>query len=427
MILTRPWRPLVAEPALAADTRRVACEVLARLRDPDDFAAAAVAAPANGAGWRPGSVAQGHCGPALACGYFDRCFQGEGWDVSAHEHLTRAVQGTEAQPMHAAGLFAGLSGVAFTAGYLSHDGTRYRRLLQHLDEDALEMVADELGRDTGSGVAVGAFDVISGWAGITAYLVTREGTRVAPLTRQVVRRLVELTHEADGLPGWHTPGPLIVDRAMAQRHPGGVHNCGMAHGVTGLLAALCLAHRHGVDVPGLEDAVRRSAHWLAAQKADGGFPAVVPLDAAQRVAPARDAWCYGGPGVAVALRQAGELLGDPELRTLATASIAEVLRRPVAARRIDGPGFCHGEAGLLQIVLRLAQDEPALRPGAGELTQRLLARYDPGTRLGYRSVEPGGVEADRPGLLEGSTAIAMVLLASVSAVPPDWDRLFLLS
>ncbi|WP_277752743.1 lanthionine synthetase LanC family protein [Streptomyces sp. L2] len=73
-----------------------------------------------------------------------------------------------------------------------------------------------------------------------------------------------------------------------------------------------------------------------------------------RGSPARSAWCYGAPGVAHALWLAGTALGDHDLHDVATEAMAAVLRRPAHMRFIDSPTFCHGVAGLLQIVLRFA-------------------------------------------------------------------------
>jgi hypothetical protein len=397
-------------------------------------------APARrGVGWVPYGVAQGHCGLAIACGYADRCFPGEGWDLAAHRHLARAVESTERSGVRTLGLFSGLCGLAFATAYLSHRGTRYRKLLAHLDQTLLAQVPGWVqdAPAAGPGVAVGQFDVISGWTGLAAYLLGREpGRERDAALHAVLRRLVDLTQEVDGLPAWHTPGPLIVDEAMARRCPGGVLNCGMAHGIAGPLALLSTAHGAGVGVgvSGLVAAVRRAADWLAGQRVEDAwgvsFPAVVPLgEDAAAVSPARNAWCYGSPGVARALWLAGAALPDPELRGLSVRAMEAVMRRPAAARQIDSPGFCHGVAGLLQITLRFAHETAAesFRAGAQRLVCQLLDLYEPDAPLGYRSLEAGGGRADRPGLLEGAPAVAMVLLAAVLPEPPDWDRLFVLS
>ena len=106
-----------------------------------------------------------------------------------------------------------------------------------------------------------------------------------------------------------------------------------------------------------------------------------------------------------------------------------VYRRPIDERRIDSPTFCHGIAGLLQVTLRFAHDTglPVFSQAASELTEQLLAMYDPERALGYCSIEPGGNLVDQPGLLDGAPGVALVLLAASSNVEPTWDRLFLLS
>jgi hypothetical protein len=106
-----------------------------------------------------------------------------------------------------------------------------------------------------------------------------------------------------------------------------------------------------------------------------------------------------------------------------------VHRRPVAARQIDSPTFCHGVAGLLQVTLRFAHDtrRPRFVQAAADLVGQLLAQYRPESPLGYASLEPGGRAVDQPGLLDGAPGVALVLLAASTDVEPVWDRLFLLS
>jgi hypothetical protein len=206
------------------------------------------------------------------------------------------------------------------------------------------------------------------------------------------------------------------------------------------LALLALALRAGFEVSGQAEAVRRLADWLVAHRADDewgvNWPAVVPLPAPGAPAPdyaglepSRSAWCYGSPGVARALWFAGDALDDAGLRRLAAEAMEAVFRRPVNKRQIESPTFCHGIAGLLQIVLRLAHDTgvAAFCDAATELVDQLLAAYEPERLLGYASLEPGPNPVDRAGLLDGAPGVAMVLLAAATDTEPTWDRLFLLS
>ena len=106
----------------------------------------------------------------------------------------------------------------------------------------------------------------------------------------------------------------------------------------------------------------------------------------------------------------------------------DAFRRPVAARLIASPTFCHGVSGLLQITLRFAHDTrlPAFADAAGELTGQLVELYEPDSLAGYRTIEPEDRRVDNPGLLDGAPAVVMTMLAAATEQEPVWDRAFLL-
>jgi hypothetical protein len=295
------------------------------------------------------------------------------------------------------------------------------------------------------GVNVQGFDVISGLSGLGVYLLGRLGFGDArEALEEVVGCLIELSQEHDGLPRWHTPSRLSSpDDFMLRQFPNGYLNGGLAHGAPGLLGTLALVRLGGVDREGLGEAIGRLAAWLATHRADDewgvNWPTGVGLSpegdrgsgtaAPSAAPPAPTGWCYGSPGVARALYLAGIALRKPEYCELAVRAIEAVLRRPASSRRIPSPTFCHGVAGLLEIVLRFANDVPSetMRDGATALTRQLLALYEPQSLLGFRSVALGGVRVDQPGLLDGAPGVALVLIASAREVEPAWDRIFLLS
>ncbi len=126
---TGSWSPL-QEPAGVERCLDLAFDIAHRMSDPLLIERAVASAKAATAmekpyiHWRPCSIAQGDAGVALMFGVFDICFPDQGWDRAAHRWIERASRGAEAEDRLPVGLFEGISGLAFTAAYLSRDGRR---------------------------------------------------------------------------------------------------------------------------------------------------------------------------------------------------------------------------------------------------------------------------------------------------------------
>jgi hypothetical protein len=131
--------------------------------------------------------------------------------------------------------------------------------------------------------------------------------------------------------------------------------------------------------------------------------------------------------VARSLWLAGCATGEPRWRDLAVAAIRAVAARPEPAWALTTPAFCHGRAGLLQVLRRFAADlaDPQVASAADRLAAGLAAESDPDALLGVRSAEPV-----LPGLLDGAAGVALALLgpsAPAQVTRPAWDRAFLLA
>ncbi len=446
------WQPVLTS-SKAARAVDIALHVATRLRERELVEAAVMAAMQQTAypkstHWQPSGVAQGYAGLAIMCGYLDACFPDEDWDGIGHGYLELAARDMEQRSYLPAGMFGGLSGLAFAAWSLSKGGKRYRKLLAAVEEVLLPQAIGLAHRLViqKKDVSFGQFDVITGLSGVGAYLLCRKDEpQVAAPLRAVLKSLVALTAEEEELPRWYTPVHLLGDEKTMPLYPNGNLNCGLAHGIPGPLGLLSLAHISGVTCDGMEETIARVATWLLQHRlddqwglnwptavrveADGTVPASLSTESAPPFEPSRTAWCYGSPGVARALWFAGEALDNSEYRQLAVETMEAVYRRPLEVRRIDSPTFCHGVAGLLQIVLRFAHDTglPQFTEAALALAEQLLSLYKPDTLLGYYNLEPGGNRVDQPGLLDGVPGVVLVLLAAATPVEPGWDRLFLLS
>ena len=431
------WRP-VLDGAQRRDAIEVALDVAGRITEPSRLATAVaryneLARERGVAAWQPYAIAHGDAGLAVMCAYLDSCFPGADWDRRGHEFLASAAHAIEQPPAVSPSLFGGMAGVAFACLTLSRGGTRYQRLQATLDE-ALAPMARHLVRVLDGEAPAGrgsAFDVISGASGVAAYLLEDDAHGLLP---DLLRGLVALAEPAE-VPRWASlPGPSR-DSWLAREYPEGYLDCGLAHGAPGVLALLAIALSRGIEVDGQAEAVRRLASSMlgyATSDAYGvAWPQALPLGGAvpPAVPAGRNAWCYGSPGVARALQLAGGALGDTGVRDAAAASVQSILRRLNAdGHPADSPAFCHGLAGVLQVVLRFVHDTgPATHAEAtaSTLAGRLLAEFSPDRLLGYGPLS--GQDVEDPGLLDGAAGVVMTLLAAATGTEPAWDRMFLLS
>lgn len=167
-------------------------------------------------------------------------------------------------------------------------------------------------------------------------------------------------------------------------------NTGMGHGVAGVASAL----RHAVetfdDGDDYRAALENACDWLVEQAflADRDLITWPPVgrDGAQAPEPAsrRQAWCYGTPGVAWTLWDAGRVLGDDSVQLLGEEAMRSFCR-------VYDPDFsfyiydvseelaiCHGAAGTLAVADVFAR-HAALSEAAelrDEIDQYLLDRVD---------------------------------------------------
>ncbi|WP_405020603.1 lanthionine synthetase C family protein [Kitasatospora sp. NBC_00070] len=392
-----------------------AVRVAGRLSDPERVAEAVRADLADGAPpwfWRAHGTAAGFSGLALLFGCLDRSLPDAGWDRVAHRHLTAAVDSAQQLGALPLGSAEGASGLAFTALLLDRDGRRYRRLRRTLDQYLADRLSDLLAERRGTALLPAAdLDVISGAAGISSYLVSR------PETDALSELGVELREQL---------ARCVAEGRFPLRPAGGAADCGLAHGLPGVLAALAVAHLSGAATTGTAAALRSGADRMWAHRLTDAWGPNWPVDDASPD-PAHAAWCYGAPGVARSLLLAGRALGDPVLRADALRAITAVRQRPDPVRRLVSPGFCHGTAGLAHLLrcTGLESGRADLSAEARRLLSDLVASFDPDTRFGYRCPGADPSVADAPGLLDGAAGVAAVLLSAAGRPIPAWDRLFL--
>ena len=343
----------------------------------------------------------------------------------AYRHLDEAVARLErgAVPASLLGGFVGVAWVATVVQDLLED-SRDTTLTAELDEVLVEHVQQSPWRRE--------VDLVGGLAGFGLYGVLRHDDEVGQaVTGSVVARLTELAERSPTGTTWFTPAALLPPH-QRERFPDGYHNLGLAHGVPGVIGFLAQA-----AVVGHADAAVLcvgAVDWLLAQRLSDGagaaFTTTVELADGDTEQPAaRLAWCYGDPGVAAALRVAGEALDRDDWQAAAADIALEAAHRPEELSGVLDAGICHGAAGLALIFQRFHQatGHPEFATAASTWYTRLLAMRQPGKGVGgYRAWEPPAW-VDDAGLLSGAAGVALALHAAGDGDAPDWDRLILLT
>ncbi|MFB7597821.1 lanthionine synthetase LanC family protein [Streptomyces sp. NPDC056160] len=319
-----------------------------------------------------------------------------------------AGRGPAHPALHDGGLAGTLAGLRL--------GERLHPPLRRAGDRLAAHLARRLPKYRTHGVAFPDYDLISGPAGTLLALCT--GRPDPADLRPLTAHLALLCDEPE-LPRLRT--------GQYARHPylswvQGRINTGMGHGVAGVVTALTAALRRAGPDPALTTALTHATGWLVRQAYDDDravrtWPGA-GLDRPPPVAAQpRQAWCYGAPGVAWALWDAGDALGDAAIADWAAAAFRMLAEHydetfhlfgDTAADRL---GLCHGAAGVLCVADALRRH--ARLPAAAALADRLVHHLT--TRLPEQP--PAHWSTD---LLNGLPGVLSALLTATAPAPRAW-------
>lgn len=421
------WRPLLrgdtAKEALAA-VEAIAEDVL---KFPPSFSRARRKTSRRSVA--DASLVQGLAGLAVFFGYLSRAGLGDRYESAARRYLDAAGDAVGAVTMGPS-LYGGFTGIAWAFAHLERQlfGSSDDRSTDAVDETLRELVHRRGWR--------GDYDLIVGLVGLGVYaLETLPAPAAVACLEGVVDRLEETSHRGPDGVSWHT-APELLSPWQLKLCPNGYYNLGLAHGCPGVIALLGAAWAAGIRRHATRRLLDGGVTWLLnherRERTGTRFSAWISPGLPSE--DCRSAWCYGDPGVAVALFWAARGVGQP-------AWEKEALRiaRSAAARRpeksgVQDAGLCHGAAGLALIFNRMYQatGDAALRRAARYWIEKTLAMRRRGRGIGgFQSLQmrDDGTKywVDDPGLLTGAAGIGLALLAAATPIEPEWDRTLLVS
>lgn len=401
---------------------------------------------ASGASFVPWSaidLGRGYCGFCVLFGILDKANPDDGWDLIGHTYMQEIQKIIMKDGISEFGLWSGLAGIVVAARSLSRNGQRYKHFMDELNTCFINSFPNMMAymeSKLEEGPSLHEFDVIQGMSGIGRYVLCFiEQQPMRQALEQILSYMVKLCEDRS-YKGLDVPGWLVsYDRYYGhdrEDYPNGHFNCGMSHGIPGVLALMAIALMKGVEVAGQREAMDKIAAWLMKWKEHDAYgplwPARVSWEENQKgtltyVVP-REAWCYGSPGVARALWLSGTALHNHQWKELALETYRGTAMRPEEKWHIESDTFCHGRAGLLQMVQRMyAESGDEL---IGQLRDRLLGqvleRWQPDAPYGYQEKEDGAIQ-NIAGLLDGAAGVFTVLAGIMQEEDPEWDMIFLIS
>ena len=417
------WTPLFTG-ALArqagAVVRAIAAEIQAGL--------AGYPPPADaGSAADDAALAGGRAGFAILYAYLALAGLEDHADAAASALLEEAVE-TLAQVEMLPSLYIGFPGVAWAAAHLGQEASADDAAHEEIDAALRDYLMQSPWTEP--------YDLVSGLVGIGVYALERLPSRSAhELLGLVLARLDDsATHTPAGIT-WLSTSTLLPD-SQRQSYPQGVYNCGVAHGVPGVIGLLGRIQAHGIAPGQTPRLLHGAVQWLLAQRLPARAASVFPhwVGPGVAVSPARSAWCYGDPGIAATLLCAAQGAGNLQWQHQALEIARRAAARPAEQAGLRDAGLCHGAAGLGHLFNRMYQATGALelQEAAHFWLRRTLEMRQPGSGVaGFTVYRPPGDTTlgwmDHAGFLLGAAGIALALLAAITPIEPAWDRLLLAS
>lgn len=383
------------------------------------------------------SLAGGAAGLALFYGYLAKAAEaaGERHTARSDQFLEQAIEALATTPMRPA-LYSGFTGVAWAAEHLNRLVNEEEWQAGGADDEDMSEEIDASLLTALAAPWTGDYDLINGLVGFGVYALERVPRPSAVRCLEaIVDRLAETAKSIGDGVTWFTP-PELLPSFNRQQTPNGYYNLGVAHGVPGVIALLADACRRSIRPertrPLLEGAVRWVVSQHLTERRGACFPSWV--EPGIETQPSRLAWCYGDPGIAATLLYAARSIGMEEWERTALDIASHAARAAPEDSRVLDVGLCHGALGLAHLYNRIHQAGGGeLFADAARLWYRLglEMRRPVGGIAGFEAWLPGpgmqlGWRTD-PGFMTGAAGVGLALLAGLTFIEPEWDRLLLVA
>ena len=362
-------------------------------------------------------------------------FPKENFELVAHKYLEKINNSFETNRVDDTSLFDGLSGVGYAAVCMSQNGEFYQGFINSLNQKIIERVEQNLVEYRKNPVNELFYDVMYGITGTGNYLLNFSyKDEIKDTLNNILRYIMELCDpDYTDIPKF-TVDPHDSPLFTAIRNKGEKYvNLGVSHGIPGMLLFLIKSYEAGIGDQKQLDTIKFVANYISKcciKKEKEIFwesQKIVGMRNMGATA-ARDAWCYGTPGVAYALLRASKILRDEEMYYLAVDSMKLSIKE---RREIISPTFCHGLSGLCCLARKFYEytSDDYFYGAYTKLLGEIVNLYNEDAPFGFKDkeIKKGRiVSEDEIGLLTGASGVILTILSCYKPVATKWDSIFLI-
>jgi len=390
---------------------------------------------------RPG-LFLGRYGQLLLYAYLYEFYQKEAYAEKVYtliaislEELEDSISRREAIDMT---LGSGLSGFLWVLHHLISNHMLDESLDELIDENLQKLVLKSTEVDMGDH----NYDPLYGYIGKCAFLLQQKDKDFG---RKGLEQLIASLHDTkvlDEKGNYTWVDVRRQDRSSINYSRHIMYDCGLAHGVAGIISFCCDIYQQVEDVTlrgQTEDLIRKASLWLLDQENPEGdfrFPYAKFQDAKQPENDryyARLGWCYGDICVAFTLSKAGKMLSSAEFTdhalriALSSTAIKKEMSGVVKEDLSVDPSFCHGTCGIAYIYLKLYESLADERLHKAYTYWKEITEEEMDYCLENHSLHSNLSMAQEDfGFLYGYVGLGLVSLSLEQEKSAAWDKLLLL-
>lgn len=412
--------------------------------------------------WEPYSLDYGYPGLLVLFSELAMQFPQHHWKKTCTFLMGKIIKIASADKPRNYSLFSGFTGICFAAQLMSKNDSDFSNvdnqfcflLLEHIEHYCLEPMEDEEKR----GIPLNPldFDALNGLPCFVFYLLAYKDIPyireiLQRILRQLIRFSMSVSLEKGKLPGWCiNVNDHRMQKALQQHQTNHLlstyyFETGVAHGISGSLAALSKAYSCHVTIDGHKEAIERIIKWLRLSQQQVGdhglvWPRRIGLNSNDSMILEVkenhyfDGWAHTTPGILNSLLLAATAMKCQQLTQYCENEFIKMGKRVCHHHTSIGLSFSYGLAGIVVILNNAATitKNKEIMNISIELAQQIVDQYNPDHPFGFKCVAPTNDVEERllihnPGLMTGSAGILLSLLSLHVKPYTEWTSLFLLN